>query len=578
MSNQEPGVIDANFEDTGVLIHSFVTKQIAQNEVMPTSNKLPDDDFAREGLRGKLLPPPFDPFKLGIIAENSSILGQCIDVMEVNIESFGIELVPSMDDKTFQKIKKEQEDALGPREPDKGTPTDKPNAAETEIEQEFRRLTNFFKFINRKQSYTSIRRRTRNDYELTGNAYWEILRNHVTSKITGVEWVPSAMMRIGRMDKNFTDMKIKRKTSDTEIEIIPDKMKFRRYAQIKEIGTKPIWFKEFGDPRIMDAETGGMAVVERNDKGEVTTIKAIADKEFDEFDVLKFKGGRMKVATEVLHFPQVNNSRTLPYGSPRWIGTLISILGSRSAEEVNLLYFDNKTVPPGMLLISGGKITTNTVDRVTDHIKNHVKGTKNFHSILVVEAENKPHPNMPAPTVPKLQWVKMTDAQHGDALFQGYDENNSNKVISTFRFWPGFVGKTKDVNRATADAARKLSEEQVFEPERMEFDSIINRVILPEMDINYWEHKSKGPQLSTPEDLANLAEKMKGGLTLKEFRVIAGKVFNIDFKEIDTIWTNLPLPVLTAFAAQPGLLFELLSPEDLRRIEETRSEELKGFE
>ena len=35
-----------------------------------------------------------------------------------------------------------------------------------------------------------------------------------------------------------------------------------------------------------------------------------------------------------------------PYGVPRWVGTLLSVLGSRQMEEVNYLYFENKSVPP----------------------------------------------------------------------------------------------------------------------------------------------------------------------------------------------------------------------------------------
>ena len=49
-------------------------------------------------------------------------------------------------------------------------------------------------------------------------------------------------------------------------------------------------------------------------------------------------------ATEILHF-RVHNPRSA-YGVPRWIGNLLAVLGSRQAEEVNFLYFENKSVPP----------------------------------------------------------------------------------------------------------------------------------------------------------------------------------------------------------------------------------------
>lgn len=563
--------VKTNESDNSNLIDSFVIKAVETSNILSTSNKVMEDEFSKSGLNNKLLPPPYDPWKLSVMAEQSSILGQCIDVMEVNCDSFGYDFEPSTDDETFKEIKEAQEKLYGENN-------------ENEVDFEYNQLKNFFKYINRTLSYTQLKRRTKRDYELTGNGYWEILRNHLTQQITGAEWLPSPTMRLARIDKKFTNYMAKRKVSDTIIETYPDKKKFRRFAQIKESGNKPVWFKEFGDPRIMDAETGAYAVIERNDRGFITTITPEpVDSNWPAFDVVKFKSGKMTLATEILHFVNYNSSRALPYGTPRWIGNLISIMGSRASEEVNYMYFDNKTVPPGMLLVSGGKLTKSTVDRVTNHIRDHIKGQKNYHSMLVVEAHSKiDNPNMPAPTSPKLEWVPMKDAQNSDSLYQKYDQQNIDKIVSSFRFWPGFVGRVKDVNRATADTARKLSEEQVFEPERMEFDSIINRSILVEMGINYWEHKSKGPQLSTPQDKAELADNFKGSMTIKELRLVAGQVFNKELEELeDTPWAEFPITMLESMLKNPKLL-PMLIPGDLGNkltealeMDKTREHELK---
>lgn len=546
-------------QESASMLESFVIKATDSSGVLATSNMIPTDEFSKKELNTRLIPPPYDPWQLSVMSEQSSILNQCIDVMEVNIDSMGHEFIPSLDEAEHKEAVESQEKLVS-------------EGQMTEIDYEYDTLKNFFKYINRTLSYTQLRRRTRRDYELTGNGYWEVLRNHLTQRITGVEWLPSPTMRLGRIDKKFTDYMAKRKTSDTVIEVYPDKKKFRRFAQIKEAGSKPVWFKEFGDPRIMDAETGAYAIIERNERGLITSIQPEStEKGIEEFDVAKFKSGRMKLATEIIHFINYNSSRALPYGTPRWIGNLISIMGSRSSEEVNYLYFDNKTVPPGMLLVSGGKLTKNTVDRITNHIKDHIKGQKNYHSMLVVEATSKiDNPNMPAPTAPKLEWVPMKDSQNSDSLFQKYDQQNIDKIVSSFRFWPGFVGRTKDVNRATADTARKLSEEQVFEPERMEYDSIINRTLIVEMGINYWEHKSKGPQLSTPDDKAKLAENFKGSMTIKELRTIAGQVFNKELDELeDTPWAEFPITMLEAMMKNPKLLPLLLGGETGEKIQET---------
>ncbi len=382
---------------------------------------------------------------------------------------------------------------------------------------------------------------------MTGNGYWEILRNMITGRITGIEWIASNSMRIGRLDPYYTDVTVRRKINEVTIEEMPDKQRFRRFLQIKEKKGKPMWFKEFGDPRIMDAETGARAAVTRSPEGKVTLITPVVEPEF-EFDVKKFEAGKMILATEILHFANYQAGRTLPYGSPRWIGTLLSIMGSRASEEVNYLYFENKTVPPGMILVSGGKLSNESVNRITNHIKENVKGKGNYHSIMVIEADNGPqNPQLPNKTqAPRIQWVPMTDQQQTDALFQNYDQNNIDKVIGSFRFWSGYVSRTKEINVATAEVARQISEEQVFQPEREDFDSVINRTILIEMGINYWEHKSKGPQLASPKAIAEILTLVKPFLTGEEGREICKTIFGKEFTALKADWLQKPMELVIA--------------------------------
>ena len=54
-------------------------------------------------------------------------------------------------------------------------------------------------------------------------------------------------------------------------------------------------------------------------------------------------------------------------------------------------------------------------------------------------------------------------------------------------------GDIRDFNRSTADAALHFAESQVFEPERQEFDFIVNRKLLAEMGIRFWRFVSKSP-------------------------------------------------------------------------------------
>jgi capsid portal protein len=66
---------------------------------------------------------------------------------------------------------------------------------------------------------------------------------------------------------------------------------------------------------------------------------------------------------------------------------MLCVLGSRQMEEVNYLYFENKSVPPLALLVSGGRLADASVPRIQRFIEENIKGKNNFHSILILEAE-----------------------------------------------------------------------------------------------------------------------------------------------------------------------------------------------
>ena len=513
-------------------LHSYVVKQAAQDFVSSAQQELHAFSRLVSGNSGKgLLPPPYDLDKLCHLAQTSSILSACIDAMEVNVESFGVEFVPGIDTTLFEQLQDSKQH-------------------DQEVEQEHEEVTQFFRHLHPTLPYIQLRRLTRRDYELTGNAYWEIVRNPMTHALTGVQVLPSCRMRIGALDVQATPYVAKRRCNRMELEEVVQQRRFRRYAQLDAGGNPVLWFKEFGDPRVMDAHTGGCAVVKRDEQGRIRRIVPQQDGR-GSFSLAKYRQGKMQLATEVLHFCLSGSPQVLPYGVPRWIGALTPLLGLRLAEETNLTYFDHKTVPPGMLLVSGGSLSDKSVERISTHIRDHIKGHENFHSILVVEARRDAAGGLPQSGAPVLQWVKMTDAQRDDALFQQYELGSTDKVIGCFRFWSGFVGRTKEINVATARVARELSEEQVFAPEREAFDAMINRTLLPELGIRYWLHKSKGPQLSTPRETAELLQHLQPYLSIEEGRDVAGRILGTPLEELQEPGLDKPLGVVQAVSS-PG--------------------------
>ncbi len=233
------------------------------------------------------------------------------------------------------------------------------------------------------------------------------------------------------------------------------------------------------------------------------------------------------------------------------MGTLLSVLGSRQMEEVNYLYFENKSVPPLALLVSGGRLSDASVPRIERFIDENLKGKANFHKILILEADGGGTGDGGRA---KIELRPLTDAQQHDALFQLYDERNIDKVGSSFRLPRLLRGESKDFNRATAESALRFAEDQVFQPERDEFDFLMNRKVLADMGLRFWRFRSQTPVTRDPERMTEMVERLVrvGVLTPEEGRLLAGDIFNREFRKIGDDWTKRPI-TLTLAGIQTGV-------------------------
>jgi len=408
--------------------------------------------FARDQIE-----PPYSPDHLCKLFEHSASLRQNVDAYMTNIDGFGHTFDPVIQlkeaagrDMVRDAIFIERYEAAhsgsvrqpgGPVTPTPGTPA-KPTPEvlmptdediEARIEQlraqmrmERARVESFFSYCVAEESFTSLRRRTRQDIEVTGNGYWEVIRNGV-GEISQFVHIPSRSMRVTSKKAHSVEVPQLVRFGSLAHRKETFRRKFRRYLQTG--GDHPIWFKEFGDPQILSSKTG---------------------KSYDSVPALEAAEVGVPEATEVFHF-KIHALTTSAYGVPRWIGNLLSVLGSRAAEEVNLAYFDNKAIPPMAILVSGGRLGEESVKRIEDFVEIQIKGRKNFHKILVIEAEttqgaiglgseNAGHMRVEIKT--------LTDAQLKDGLFLAYDSANMDKVGMGFRLPRLLRGDIRDFNRA----------------------------------------------------------------------------------------------------------------------------------
>lgn len=518
-----------------------------------------DEEEQAFTIRGAL-EAPYDPETLVALLEHSNSLRQNVDSYVVNVHSHGHHFEPiidlNSDDSNTQiadlLFARQQRANPSADVPDPRTQAEMPTeedvlAARKELEEQMRmekgRLNAFFENASLEYSFEKLRMLAGMDKEVLGNGFWEIVRNEA-GQIAQFNQIAGYTMRLMPLDQKTTSVKEKVRVDEVTWGTINVEKRFRRYAQVFE--TEAVYFKELGDPRVISHLSGRI---------------------FPTVEAMKTAEPQARMATEVLHF-KIHNPRTA-YGVPRWIGVLLSVLGSRQVDEVNYSYFENKSVPPLVFLVNGGRMTEESINRIRDHIDSEIRGKHNFHKVLVLEADSGDAPgNNEASGRARIDMKPLTVAQHNDALFQKYDERNLDKVGMSFRLPRMLRGDIRDFNRATADAALEFAEMQVFSPEREEFDFVMNRKILPTLGIRFWRFKSNSPKLTDPVEHGKMIGDLtkEGVLTPGEAREEAEKVLNRELRNIKADWTRQPISLTLAGIAPPA---EALPPiEDGEEPEE----------
>lgn len=487
-------------------------------------------------------PMPYDLEFFAHLFEASDKLRPNVDAYAHNIDGFGHRFEATVDPSAENyedvvtaaiRIERISEIEDGPDDGDPGSSIH-PNAEDVKrrIQQiqiespiELARAESWFMNACVESSFPALRRITRSDLEITGNAYWEILREETTDGSLGkpvqVRHCPPYNIRLRKLeDSDAQTVPVQVRQSPMTFDTKFQTKVFRRFAYRK--GTKTIWFKAFGDPRTVSKQTGKVYKDEKSlPSGE-------------------------KPATELMHF-KIHSSRSC-YGIPRWIGAVVDLIGSRQASEVNQSYFQNSSIPPLAIFVNGGQLSSESVTRLQSYFKDRLKGVKNYHDVLIVEALAATDSSTLDSTTQQTAEIKiqpLTEAQQNEGTFLDYDERNSDKAGAQFRMPRLLRGDIRDFNRATAEAALDFAESQVFAPEREEFDWWVNREILPQIGVKLWTFASNGPDTSNRSEMAEVVKTLTdaGALTPGEARFISERILNFDLQTIEDEWTRVPLPL-----------------------------------
>lgn len=459
---------------------------IKAENVSSTTKQIYEDPFTYDG---EIIPPPYNLVELKLIGEYSTILQQCVEAYRVNILGFG--LVPEY---RFDYNAKD-------------TPDERKKTADAE----WTRLEEVYRYLNYDEEAETILGYGLEDREKMGNGYVEMLRDGLNRPV-GMEYVDGQYVRVCK------------RTVPEEVEYTitengqPKKIKrwrrFRKFVQM--INGKKVYFKEYGDPRPMNLTNG----------------------KFDESTPENL------LASEIIHFKLGSGT----YGIPRWVGHIVHQYGARKAEELNYLYFKQGRHTPAAITISNGMLTDESYTHLQEYM-NGIEGVENAHKFLVLEAEGITQdgikPGEESTTPVKVEIKSLAEILQQDALFLEYDTKSRDKLRSAFRLPPIYTGESKDYNKATADTARKITEEQVFEPERQAITGKLNTLFLPDLEIYQVEAALKGPNFGDPIETAKaLAPFITGGAAVpNDLRDLLGELLGKDLEALPDDY-NVPFPVV----------------------------------
>ena len=98
---------------------------------------------------------------------------------------------------------------------------------------------------------------------------------------------------------------------------------------------------------------------------------------------------------------------------------------------------------------------------------------------------------------------------------------------------------------------------------------MMNRKLLADMGIRFWRFRSQTPVTRDPERMSLMVEKLVrvGVLTPEEGRILAGDIFNREFRKIGADWVKRPITLTLAGVQSQRLDLNPQPPEQNQAVD-----------
>lgn len=409
-----------------------------------------------------------------------------------------------------------------------------------EIQAQYIFMRDFLSQVNEGESWLQIERKVREDVEVTNNGFLEVLRDNslekdpttgkytVKGKIDRLYHIHATYMRVTKLDDYETPVDVVLPRAG-QLRPVTIRKRFRRFARINPLTMAITWFKELGDPRILDANTGKY----------VTKTNA--------------------EATEIWWFRE--NQIGQVYGTVKWLSVIWDISGRYQAKWVNFDHLDNGAIAPWLALIKGGELTPGS--RLTlDTIMTETRATEYYNRAYVLEVQPKVYPSMTgnsSVTEPKLDIVKLRDPHHEDFMFGKYLDSTEEAIRRVFRLPPVLTGLAGNDTFASAYTSMEVAESQVFEPSRAWLDEkLTTELIRNEFKIYLWKVRTRASKIGDKETFYRAVGALQraGALTINDVRELSNQLLGTSFSPFEGALYNQPVTVVNTLAGNGQVTFD----------------------
>jgi capsid portal protein len=266
------------------------------------------------------------------------------------------------------------------------------------------------------------------DEEEVGNGYLEVARNRITGEISGLFHIPGKEVR-RRKDRKGWVVGPKNGSAADRVE-----------------------FYDFGEKVKYDADGHPEGTLNGNGK------------RWDRNEIIPFR---------------LYTSKSRDYGLPRDEHLAIDYLGDRNAAEANVGFFAGGGVPPTVIFLKAPQ-TENSEDEIEIEIPPELPAK--IAAAMKADGDRRNRVaffSLPEGVEPdKIDLASLSERDMG---FIEFRKDNRRATLGAWRMAPIFIADIEDTNYSTAETERKLTKEQLFDPEQDRWEDILTETLLREM-------------------------------------------------------------------------------------------------